>query len=250
MGASLNVLAATTELDAVNRLLLLIGERPVTELVTPRADVEEALLTLRTTARRVLSEGWRFNTEFGLEVRPVVSNFVWTEPDATTTTLQIFTPPANLLSFTPSATQNQMDSRDLDVAIRLSKQYTVASANVPVFYDRFRNRDGFVATERTALFIDATFALPFNDLPQSAKDVIIGEASLDYIALKELGQTQAQSIATNLTKDRRTLFREEGLVDEEVNMFDTVDALLFRGLRHRYSGGFYDERLGRSARTR
>lgn len=251
MGASLNPLADTTELDAVNRLLLLIGERPIPDFNTPRADVDEALLVLRTTARRVLAEGWRFNTEFGLEIRPAAgSPFTWTEPDATTTQLNIFRPPANLLSFVPSRTQNQLDWRDLDVALRVSKQFQDGGVNVPVFYDRYRNRDGFVASERTALFIDATFALPFNNLPQVAKDVIIGEASIDYIGLKELSAVQGNAIAAALQADRRRLFREEGDVDDDANMFDTFDVYLIRGGRDRLSGGFYDDRLGRSARLR
>lgn len=53
-----------TELDAVNQMLLSIGQSPVNTLtVTGLKDVSFARLVLHNTAREVQSKGWHFNTD-------------------------------------------------------------------------------------------------------------------------------------------------------------------------------------------
>lgn len=53
-----------TELDAVNQMLLSIGQSPVNTLtVTGLKDVSYARLVLHNTSREVQSKGWHFNTD-------------------------------------------------------------------------------------------------------------------------------------------------------------------------------------------
>lgn len=54
----------TTELDAVNEILRVIGESPVSSLddALP-VDADNALRALRAVSREVQSRGWHFNTE-------------------------------------------------------------------------------------------------------------------------------------------------------------------------------------------
>lgn len=60
----MELLTPTTELEAVNTLLDIIGESPVSTLEdTGLADVAKARRTLKETSREVQSRGWHFNTE-------------------------------------------------------------------------------------------------------------------------------------------------------------------------------------------
>ena len=55
---------ASTELDAVNSILMSVGESPVNTLTVQSPEVAIAQKTLRQVCREVLSEGWVFNTEY------------------------------------------------------------------------------------------------------------------------------------------------------------------------------------------
>jgi len=55
---------ASTELDAVNSILMSVGESPVNTITNVQSpEVVIAKNTLRQVCREVLSEGWVFNTE-------------------------------------------------------------------------------------------------------------------------------------------------------------------------------------------
>lgn len=60
-----------SKLEAVNRILLSIGEQPVSSLtVSGVIEVAVAKTTLDDTIREVLSRGWHFNTDRGVELLP------------------------------------------------------------------------------------------------------------------------------------------------------------------------------------
>ena len=54
---------ASTELDAVNSILMSVGESPVNTLSVQSPEVVIAQKTLQQVCREILSEGWKFNTE-------------------------------------------------------------------------------------------------------------------------------------------------------------------------------------------
>ena len=54
---------ASTELDAVNSILMSVGESPVNTLNVQSPEVAIAQKALQQVCREVLSEGWVFNTE-------------------------------------------------------------------------------------------------------------------------------------------------------------------------------------------
>jgi hypothetical protein len=75
------VLEPLTELDAVNMMLLSIGQSPVNTLaITNIKDVSFAQLTLHNTAREVQSRGWWFNRERNYPLAPNVDNKIPVPP--------------------------------------------------------------------------------------------------------------------------------------------------------------------------
>lgn len=159
---SITGLSATTELEAINAMLSAIGEAPIDDVDTAtQADVAMAINLLRNAVREVQAMGWKFNTEHGYELAPA-AELSWLDTAGVTTLLNIFTPPAKLLSFvlTPSCTQ-----LELDVTLRPPRQYASAS----VFYDRKLNRDGFDKTRYPFLYIDPVWAFDFEQMPESAR---------------------------------------------------------------------------------
>ena len=56
--------ASSTELDAVNSILMSVGETPVNTLDVQSPEVAIAQSTLRQVCREVQTEGWVFNTEY------------------------------------------------------------------------------------------------------------------------------------------------------------------------------------------
>ena len=64
-----------TELDAVNMMLMSIGQSPVnTVSATGIKDVETALLWLHNTSREIQNTGWKFNTDTAYPLQPDGNN--------------------------------------------------------------------------------------------------------------------------------------------------------------------------------
>lgn len=60
-----------TELDAVNMMLMSIGQSPVNSVTaTGIKDVATALLVLHNTSRAAQDEGWDFNTDYAFPITP------------------------------------------------------------------------------------------------------------------------------------------------------------------------------------
>ena len=93
----------TAQLDAVNEMLMSVGQTPVTQLEATNPDVALAFETLTQVSRGVQAEGWTFNRENHL------STFV---PDSTTKKIQI---PDNVLQIDLS---DNHDNRSKDAVRR------------------------------------------------------------------------------------------------------------------------------------
>lgn len=72
------VLSPMSELDAVNMMLLSIGQAPVNTLdITGIKDVSFARLMLHNTSRQVQARGWWFNRELKYKLTPDVNKFIF-----------------------------------------------------------------------------------------------------------------------------------------------------------------------------
>ena len=159
----------STETDALNAVLASAGLPGVVDVLAAEDQQLTALNTLRQATTDVCSMGWRFNTDRGYGVAPLPATFDWNDVDGTTTPVNIFPAPANLLTARATVCDEQGGSRWIDVAVRMSERYRDTDGKpVRVVADRDNHRDGFPA-ERTVLWLDVTRRVPFEDMPEEAR---------------------------------------------------------------------------------
>ena len=63
-------LLKTSELEAVNRVLQMLGEAPVNSLSGQFGLAKQAQDSLTDVSRRVQAEGWSFNTDYQVTIKP------------------------------------------------------------------------------------------------------------------------------------------------------------------------------------
>ncbi len=147
--------AKSTELDAVNAILMSVGESPVNTLTTQSPEVAIAQSTLRQVVREVQSEGWVFNTEYEVEFSPD-SNDQVVVSDAV---LQIDI--------------NRYKHYDnYDVIIRTE---TVGSTTTRKLYDRYTHSNKF--PDESTIYADVVWMYSFEDMPQPFKDYCTSRAT-------------------------------------------------------------------------
>ena len=141
-------LTPTSKLDAVNSILLGIGEAPVNTLGSGLQEAEIAEVTLNNINREVQSIGWHFNTEIRYTLDKTESG--------------IINLPANCLKVDVTAVLRDYNT---DVVERSRK-----------LYDRVKNT--FVFT--TDIETDIVVLLDFEDIPESARRFITLRAARKY----------------------------------------------------------------------
>lgn len=138
------MLSPTTELEAINTMLSTIGEAPVNTVEDNGiVDAVIARQILRSTSREVQSRGWHFNTEKGFLLTPDSEGFITLPP----TTLRVDTVD---------------EFQDIDVVLRGNR-----------LYDRRNHTFKFDKPIR----VDAVILLPFEELPEVAREYITIRAS-------------------------------------------------------------------------
>ena len=139
--------ATSSELDAVNSILMSVGESPVNTLSTQSPEVAIAQKTLQQVTREILSEGWVFNTE--REVK-----------------------------FTPD-TNDQVLLSDAVLQVDLNRYHHLDTYDVirkdGKLYDRYEHKDTF--PEDDVLYLDVVWMYAFEDIPQPFRDLITTRAS-------------------------------------------------------------------------
>lgn len=140
------VLTPTTELEAVNTILAVIGESPISSLQEGAAvaDAVTARSTLSEVCRAVQSRGWHFNTDKDVTLTPAAY------------TNEIIVP-LNCLRVDTTE-----EYKDNDVAHRGTK-----------LYDRRKQTYQFT----TSVKVDMVVLLPFEELPETARHYITIKAA-------------------------------------------------------------------------
>ena len=141
----------STELDAVNSILMSVGESPVNTLTVQSPEVAIAQKTLRQVCREIQAEGWSYNTENEYPI------------DLDTNNQCIV--PNNILQIDLNIYQH---GKDYNVVKR-------SDNGVQKIYDK--KNHSFTFENCTKLYFDIVWMFKFEDLPQAFKDYVTAKAT-------------------------------------------------------------------------
>ena len=185
----------TSRLDAINSMLIGVGEAPVNTLNSGLQEAEIAAITLTTVSREVQSSGWTFNTDIKTTlVRNTANNIIV---------------PLNTLRVDTLGIKRRYDT---DVVLRSGK-----------LYDRTKNTFEFTAD----IEVDIVLLFDFEELPEIARRYIALRAGRKFqentIGSSEMTQLQWKD-------EQQALFslREADAEAADFNIFDNYDT--FRAL--------------------
>lgn len=176
----------TTELEAVNILLDVIGESPISSLSDSSVvDAVKAKAVLSEISRTVQVEGWNFNTEDNYELVPTVFE----------KEIQL---PANCV---------QVDTTGPDAAMDVAQRGQR-------LYDRTNHTYKFDKSVRVEMIV----LLPFEELPESARYYITIRASRVFQGRAVGSETLYKFTADDEAMARANLKKAEGRT-RNANMF-------------------------------
>jgi len=179
-------LSRTTELEAVNKVLQMLGEAPVNSLQGQFGLAKQAQDSLNDASRRVQSEGWSFNTDFEATLARNASNEIQVNNSVTRVVVDPQLYP------------------DYDITQRQGKLY---------------DRKNQTYTFTQDLKGDITMMLDWDDLPEHAhqyimiragrelQEAIIGSADLTKINLTQEIEARSQFLEEETTKSQHNMLR-------------------------------------------
>ena len=192
------VLTPTSELEAINTILSVIGESPISSLsdISSVADAVTEQSIVSEVSRQVQTKGWHFNTDKEITLSP-------------DTYSGEITVPSNCLRV-----DSTTDDREVDVVNRGSK-----------LYDR-RNHTYKLNKQ---IKVDMVVLLPFTDLPQAARHYVTIKAARIFQSRTVGSEALYQFTATDERDALIDLKKAEG-VTGDYNIL-TGNPTVFRSLR-------------------
>ncbi len=185
-------LAGTTELEAVNTMLSMIGEAPVNSLTgTLPLDATIAKNTLTEISREVQAAGWHYNTEFKVTLAKDVNNKI---PLA-----------ANIMRV------------DLDTA-----RYDKHSLDVVKRGEFLYNKSKHTFTFDDALDATVIYYLQFDELPENVKRYINIRAGRIF-ADRVVGEQQLHGFTQQEELNALAILKQEEADTGNHNIFDSFD---------------------------
>lgn len=178
-------LARTTYLEAINRILQMMGEAPINSLNGQYGLGQQAEEMLKDVSRKVQSDGWSFNTDYEREMVP---DTVTKEVSVGTNVSRVVVDPYSYPS--------------LDVVQRGSKLYD-------------RRAKSYQFTDN--LKADVTYMLEWEELPEHARQYIAVKAGR-HLQESILGSADLTRINMGIEAEARALFLEEETYVSQNNM--------------------------------
>jgi hypothetical protein len=156
----------TTQLQAINQMLVGIGQAPVVSLDIANPEIATALSILDSVSREVQGEGWNFNTEINYPFTPDIDGTI--------------TVPNGILQISDNKTSN------------VQKYQTVLRNGK--LYDKIAH--SFTFPTANPLLCDIVILFDFEDLPQVFQDYIAQRSARVFagsvVGSKEMFQFNAQ----------------------------------------------------------
>ena len=170
-----------TELSAVNAMLAVIGEAPLSTLDgnTLHVDAVSARQTLQNTSRSVQTEGWYFNTERNYPLTPDRSGFITLPPNVVSVDIE------------PLHSKGHVD-----VIVRGNRLYDLENHT-------------FAFDPETCYRATVLFLLPFGELPETARDYIQIRAARRFQAEAVGSETLSKFTERDEFTARASLMREQ-----------------------------------------
>ena len=177
-------LLKTSELEAVNRVLQMLGEAPVNSLSGQFGLAKQAQDSLTDVSRRVQAEGWSFNTDYQVTIKPDSNKNLLVGSNVSRVVVDILAYP------------------DYDIVERKGK-----------LYDRLNQTFEFTDEVKA----DLTYMYDWDELPEHARQYIMTRAGRQ---LKEsiLGSPDLTKLNFAAEAEARTQFVEEETTKSEHNM--------------------------------
>lgn len=189
----MDILTPTTELEAINLMLASIGESPVNTVEdNGLVDAATARTILRATSKRLQQKGWTWNTELELKL---TRSF----PDKTITL------PPNVLKADTSGVDAGVDVVQRGLRLYDRKEHTYA-------FDH-------------DLTVDMVIGLPFDELPEAARQFCVVAAGRKF----QQGFVGSQTLDEFTKRDE--LLAWSDLINAEA---DAADYNVFAGLEALY----------------
>jgi len=194
-------ISLTSKLDAINSMLIGVGEAPVNTLNSGLQEAEIAAITLDTISREVQSAGWAFNTD----IRYTLS----------TNSVNHIPVPSNCLQIDTTSLRRNYDT---DIVLRNQK-----------LYDRTKNTFEFT----DEVVVDMIQLFEFEEIPEVARRYITLRAGRKFqeniLGSGEMTQLQYKD-------EQQALFalREAESQVADYNVFDNYDT--FRALDRNITG--------------
>mgnify|MGYP001310254996 FL=1 len=189
---------ASTELDAVNSILMSVGESPVNTLSVQSPEVAIAQKTLQQVCREILSEGWKFNTE--------------TQYPITLDSNNECIIPNNVLQID----LNRYRHPDAFDTIRKTHN------GVQKLYDLHDHTFEFTNTSGGKIYVDVVWMLDFNDIPQVFQDYITVRASR-IASNRMVNNPQAAELISADEAQARAVALEYDTVQGDYNIFNNQE---------------------------
>ena len=180
-------LARTTFLEAVNRVLQMLGEAPINSLEGQFGLAQQAQDTINDVSRKVQTEGWSFNTDYErLLMRDAETDEITVGTNVSRVKLDLYSYP------------------DIDVVQRGSR-----------LYDR---RAGSYQFDED-LYADVTYILEWDEVPEYAhhyfmikagrqlQEAILGSADLSRINIAAEAEARSQFLEEETTRGEHSWLR-------------------------------------------
>ena len=190
--------AASTELEAVNSILMSVGESPVNTLDVQSPEVAIAQKTLQQVCREILSEGWKFNTETQYPIDLDSNNHCLIPNNVLQIDLNRFKHP---------------DSYD---TVRKK------DSGVSKLYDLHDHTFEFKNATDGKIYVDIIWMVDFNDIPQVFQDYITVRASR-IASNRMVNNPQASELIAQDEAQARAVALEYDTSQGDYNIFNNQE---------------------------
>jgi hypothetical protein len=230
----------TTEVEAVNNMLASIGEAQIaaaTDLsAVVQADIVLAINILKNAHREVLTRGWRFNTENGLQLSPMATA-PWVDNDGVTTDLNVFTIDPGISTVgIPTILAWKMTPCSQNGNLDLVERYDGGAGGMTL-YDRWKNRPGAEASLFPKIYLNVVYAPDFVHAPESFRRYVAVLAARRFAAQNLGSDTLCRLSQLDERTAERDLKRDQGL-KTKLNILATTRDWNIHGRRQVEFGGY------------